>query len=85
MTVQIVMSYKQLNHQELMTVTGGNLSDNLKQLRQEHHLTQDMLARRLFVTRQAVSQWEKGLREPSIATIIRLHDLLEVSFERILK
>ena len=33
---------------------------NLKQLRQREKLTQDALAERLHVTRQAVSSWETG-------------------------
>ena len=33
---------------------------NLKQLRQRAALTQDALAERLHVTRQAVSSWETG-------------------------
>ena len=34
---------------------------NLKQLRQREKLTQDALAERLHVTRQAVSPWETGV------------------------
>ena len=37
---------------------------NLKQLRQREKLTQDALAERLHVTRQAVSSWETGKPQP---------------------
>ena len=36
---------------------------NLKQLRQREKLTQDALAERLHVTRQAVSSWETRSEE----------------------
>ncbi len=34
--------------------------DILKKLREKNNLTQDQLARRVRVTRQAVSRWENG-------------------------
>ena len=36
------------------------MKDTLKKLRENHHLTQDQLAERVMVTRQAVSRWENG-------------------------
>ena len=42
------------------------LKDALARLRRERGLTQEELARRLFITRQAVSRWETGATEPGI-------------------
>ncbi|WP_239378310.1 helix-turn-helix transcriptional regulator [Olsenella sp. An290] len=36
------------------------LKDALSLLRRERGLTQEELARRLYITRQAVSRWETG-------------------------
>lgn len=38
-----------------------NLADNLKRIRKEHNLSQEQLADKLNVSRQAVSKWESGL------------------------
>ena len=42
------------------------ISDVLVRIRKEQGLTQDDLARKLFVTRQAVSRWERGETSPGI-------------------
>ena len=45
------------------------LKDTLAQLRHERGLTQEELASRLYITRQAVSRWETGATEPGIDMI----------------
>lgn len=40
------------------------MRDILKQLRENNHLTQEQMAERLMVTRQAVSRWENGETQP---------------------
>lgn len=42
------------------------LKDALPALRKQHGLTQEDLAKKLYVTRQAISRWENGETEPSI-------------------
>ena len=37
-----------------------NLSDNLKRIRKENNLSQEQLADKLGVSRQAVSKWESN-------------------------
>lgn len=51
---------------------------NLKRLRQRAGLTQDALAERLHVTRQAVSSWETGKTAPDVETLTTLAAALEV-------
>ena len=42
------------------------IKDTLSRMRRDRGLTQDELAAKLFVTRQAVSRWETGETTPSI-------------------
>lgn len=49
---------------------------NLKRLRQRAGLTQDALAERLHVTRQAVSAWETGKNQPDVETLAALAEAL---------
>lgn len=49
---------------------------NCKRLRQRAGLTQDALAERLHVTRQAVSAWETGKNQPDAETLAALAEAL---------
>ena len=42
------------------------IKDVLPRLRRERGLTQEELAKRLYITRQAVSRWERGETSPGI-------------------
>ena len=50
----------------------------IQNLREKHGMTQDTLAEKLFVTRQAVSRWETGKTLPDTETLKRLSMLFEV-------
>lgn len=54
---------------------------NIKKLRSAKGLTQEELAAKLNVTRQALSSWETGRTEPDIDTLERISQVLEVSIE----
>ena len=43
--------------------------DILRELREKKGLTQDALAERVLVTRQAVSRWETGETQPNTDTL----------------
>ena len=55
-----------------------------KALRERQGLTQEELAQRLFVTRQAVSRWETGETVPNVETLKLLSRLYEVSINTLL-
>lgn len=58
--------------------------DILRTLREERHLTQDQLAERALVTRQAVSRWETGETQPNTETLKILSRLFDVSINTLL-
>ena len=52
--------------------------DVLLRLRTEKKMTQDELAEKVFVTRQAVSRWEKGETTPNVETLKLLSGVFDV-------
>lgn len=60
------------------------IKDTLAQARKEAGLTQDELARKVFVTRQAVSRWETGETTPGIDMAKLLAVALDVPVTRLL-
>lgn len=57
----------------------------LSELRKYYKITQDELAGRLGVTRQAVSKWETGITIPDIEILLRLSEIYGISINDILK
>lgn len=58
--------------------------DVLYQLRSRKGLSQDALAEKLHVTRQAISRWETGETTPNIDTLKQLSRLYDVSINTLL-
>lgn len=56
----------------------------LVSLRSKRQMTQQELAERMFVTRQAVSRWETGETTPSADTLLALSRLFGVSVNTLL-
>lgn len=59
--------------------------DNLKKCRIEKGFSQNDIAEKLFVTRQCVSKWEKGVTQPDLQTLSQLSELLGVSIDALIK
>ena len=60
------------------------IKEILKTLREKHDLTQEELARRVMVTRQAVSRWETGETQPNTETLKLLSKEYDVSINTLL-
>lgn len=58
--------------------------DVILELRTKNGLSQDELAEKLFITRQAVSRWETGETVPNIETLKLLSKLFDVSINTLL-
>ena len=61
-----------------------NTKDILLELRTKKGLSQDELAEKVFVTRQAVSRWENGETVPNTDTLKLLSRLFDVSINTLL-
>lgn len=60
------------------------IRDILKKLREESGFTQEQLAERVMVTRQAVSRWETGVTQPNTETLKLLSREFDVSIHTLL-
>ena len=60
------------------------LSDRLQELRKTHHLSQEQLAEKLDVSRQAISKWESAQANPDINNVMKLSRIYGVSIDYIL-
>ena len=58
--------------------------DIILELRIKNRLSQDELAEKVFVTRQAVSRWENGETIPNTETLKLLSKLFDVSINTLL-
>ena len=61
-----------------------SFSENLKQIRKEHHLSQEELAELLDVSRQAVSKWEQGQGYPEVEKLLLLSTKLNISLDALM-
>lgn len=57
------------------------LSERLKNARTSQGITQEYVAKQLYVSRQTVSRWEQGKTLPNIHVIKKLSEIYNVSIE----
>jgi transcriptional regulator with XRE-family HTH domain len=70
---------------DLMSTTEiQDLGQNLKQLRERRGLTQAELGTRASMSAASVSHFETGQRQPSLESLVKLADALEVSVDTLL-
>ena len=61
------------------------LLKGLKQIRKERRLTQLKVAMDLNISREALSHYENGIREPSIDMLIKMSEYFNVSIDFLIK
>ncbi len=60
------------------------ISKFIKNLREESNMTQEELADKIPISRQAISKWERGISIPDAQTLIRLSEIFNLSINEIL-
>lgn len=61
-----------------------NFKEKLIRLRKDNNLTQDELAKKLRISRSAVANYEKGIREPNFEMLENIADCFNISIAELL-
>ncbi|HEL1601389.1 TPA: helix-turn-helix transcriptional regulator [Streptococcus suis] len=59
----------------------NQLAQQIKKLRTGQNLSQDDLAEKLYISRQAVSKWENGEATPDIDKLVQMAEIFGVSLD----
>ena len=68
-----------------MSKVSIKLGENIRRIRLEKGMTQGDLCRKLEIDRAYMSNIENGNKNPTLATIERIADSLEISTDKLLK
>lgn len=60
-----------------------SVGENIKNIRKKIGITQEELAEKLSVTRQAVSNWENGKTEPDIETLTKIAQIFDIGIDEL--
>jgi transcriptional regulator, cro/CI family len=60
-----------------------SFGQNLKLLREQNNMNQQELAEKLGTSQPRISEWERDKVEPTLYNIIRLVNILHVTFEEL--
>lgn len=60
-------------------------SEKLKYYRNLREMTQEEVAKKMNLSRQAISKWENGLTEPDIMSILQLCTILNITLDELLR
>ncbi len=60
-----------------------SLGENIRKKREELKLSQEYVAERLGVSRQAVSKWETGKSEPTASNLVELANVFEIGLSEL--
>ena len=62
----------------------NNLSKNLYELRRKNNLSQEEMAEKLLVSRQAISKWERGEAYPDTENLIMISNIFNVTLDELI-
>ncbi len=62
-----------------------NLGERITVLRKNMNMSQETLAERIGVSRQAISKWERGEATPDIYNLTTLADIFEMSIDELIR
>ena len=62
----------------------ATFGERLKQLREEHNLSQQALADKLQTVRSTINKYEKNTRKPEYETLIKIADLFDTTTDYLL-
>lgn len=61
------------------------LGNQIKKYRSELNISQDVLAEKIFVSRQTISNWENNKSYPDVNSLLRLSEIFNVSIDILIK
>jgi transcriptional regulator with XRE-family HTH domain len=62
-----------------------SFGEKIRKKRNEKNMTQQTVAEKIGVSRQAISNWERDVKKPELQKLIELLNLLDVSPDELLK
>lgn len=68
-----------------MLESSKKLAANMKKIRRQKHMSQGDICRKLDVDRAYISNIESGKKNPTLATIERIANALDVSVDKLLR
>lgn len=61
------------------------IGEQLQKQRKLHQMSQDDLAQKLGISRQAISRWENGATLPSFSNVVAISDLFGLSLDELIR
>lgn len=62
-----------------------DLGNRIKTEREKSNMSQDELAQKMDISRQAISKWETGISYPDIEKILKLSEIFNLSLDELVK
>ena len=87
-TFLFIIKMKRMERKIIYVIRKGiimKISQVLKDIRQQHQLTQEALAERLKVSRSAIARWESEKGIPDIGNLIAISREFDISLDTLIK